>query len=167
MKALLVELFEHYYKDIYTYLYSLCQDASLSEDLTSEVFLEVVKSIATFRGESDIKTWLFSIARHKWYAYLRNKTRQIPTESIHDLYDSNFVGLSYASFPSELEQIIHSVLSAEPELNRRVFQLRLDGYSYFEIASKLGISENSARVVYFRAKAKIKKYLEKEGFSYD
>jgi len=58
-------------------------------------------------------------------------------------------------------------LSAEPELNRRVFQLRLDGYSYFEIASKLGISENSARVVYFRAKAKIKKYLEKEGFSYD
>ena len=167
MKALLVELFEHYYKDIYTYLYSFCQDVSLSEDLTSEVFLEVVKSIATFRGESDIKTWLFSIARHKWYAYLRNKTRQIPTESIHDLYDSNFVGLSYVSFPSELEQIVHSVLSAEPELNQRVFQLRLDGYSYFEIASKLGISENSARVVYFRAKAKIKKYLEKEGFSYD
>ena len=37
------ELFSVYYKDIYRYLYSLCRDVSLSEDLTSEVFLEVVK----------------------------------------------------------------------------------------------------------------------------
>lgn len=48
MKKLLVELFENYYKDIYTYLYSLCRDASLSEDLASEVFLEVVKPLQVF-----------------------------------------------------------------------------------------------------------------------
>ncbi len=69
MKKLLAELFETYHKDIFTYLYSLSRDASLSEDLTSEVFLEVVKSIATFRGESDVKTWLFTIARRRWFAY--------------------------------------------------------------------------------------------------
>ena len=85
MKQLLAELFEHYYKDVYTYLYSLCHDASLSEDLASEVFLEVVKSISTFRGKSDIKTWIFSIARHRWFANLTKKNRQVPTESIHDL----------------------------------------------------------------------------------
>lgn len=73
MKELLKKLFIDYYKEIYTYLYSLSHDASLSEELASEVFLEVVKSVADFRGESDIKTWLFSIARHKWYAYLRQK----------------------------------------------------------------------------------------------
>lgn len=167
MKELLVELFDHYYKDIYTYLYSLCHDASLSEDLTSEVFLEVVKSIAAFRGESDIKTWLFSIARHKWFAYLRKKTHQIHTESIHDLYDSNFVGVSHSSFPGDLEQVIQTLLETETELTRKIFQMRLDGYSYFEIASNFNISENSARVIYFRAKTKIKKYLEKEGFYHD
>ena len=59
MKQLLAELFENYYKDIYTYLFSLCHDASLSEDLASEVFLEVVRSISTFRGQSDIKTCRF------------------------------------------------------------------------------------------------------------
>ena len=73
MKQLLAELFEKYYIDVYTYLYSLCHDASLSEDLASDVFLEVVKSISTFRGQSDIKTWLFSIARHRWFAYLKKK----------------------------------------------------------------------------------------------
>ena len=167
MKKLLVELFESYYKDIYTYLYSLCHDASLSEDLTSEVFLEVVKSIASFRGDSDIKTWLFSIARHRWYAYLRNKTHQLPTESIHELYDSNFVGLQPSDFPGDLEQFIQTLLNEEPELTKNIFQMRLEGYSYFEIAKKHHISENSARVIYFRMKTKIKKYLEKEGFYHD
>lgn len=164
MKELLVELFDHYYKDIYTYLYSLSRDASLSEDLTSEVFLEVVKSIATFRGESDIKTWLFSIARHKWYAYLRKKNTQIQAESIHNFYDSNFIENQHFSFPSDLEQIIKTLLNNESGIAKDVFQLRLNGYSYFEISEKLNISESSARVIFFRMKTKIKKYLEKEGF---
>ena len=167
MKELLVELFNHYYKDIYTYLYSLSHDASLSEDLTSEVFLEVVKSIATFRGESNIKTWLFSIARHKWYAYLRKKNTQIQTESIHNLYDSNFIEVQNSPFPSDLEEIIKTLLDSESEITKKVVQMRLNGYSYFEISEKLHISESSARVIFFRIKTKLKKYLEKEGFHYD
>ena len=55
----------------------------------------------------------------------------------------------------------------ETEITKEVFQLRLNGYSYFEISEKLNISENSARVIFFRVKTKIKKYLEKEGFYYD
>ena len=164
MKALLIELFDKYYKDVYTYLYGLSHDASLSEDLTQEVFLEVIKSIASFRGDSDIKTWLFSIARHRWYAYLRGKSRQIDADSIHDLHDANFINLCMDPFPSQLEEAIQVVVSEEPELTKQVFKMRLDGYSYFEIAAKHGISESSARVIFFRLKAKIKKFLEKEGF---
>lgn len=167
MKELLGELFDHYYDDIFKYLYRLSHDASISEDLTSEVFLEVVKSIATFRGESDIKTWLFSIARHKWYAYLRKKNTQIQAESIHELYESDFVGLSNSQFTSDVEQIIHTIIENEPETTKNVFQLRIDGFSYFEISEKLNISESSARVLFFRVKAKIKKHLEKEGLYYE
>ena len=164
MKELLAELFSRYYKDIYTYFYGLCHDASLSEDLTSEVFLEVIRSIVSFRGESDIKTWLFSIARHRWYAHLRGKSRQPQTQSIQDLYDLNIADPRTGEPPDGLEQMIASLLASESELTRDVFRLRTEGYSYFEIGSKLGITENSARVVFFRAKAKIRKFLEKEGF---
>ena len=73
MKQLLEELFVMYYKDVYRYLYSLCHDATLSEELVAEVFLQVVKSIGTFRGDADIKTWIFSIARFEWYHYLKKK----------------------------------------------------------------------------------------------
>ena len=167
MKELLAELFDRYHQDVYTYLYSLCHDVSLAEDLTSEVFVEVVRSIAAFRGRSDIKTWMFSIARHQWYQHLRRKKRQIPTESLHDLYDSHFTGLQSPDLSGEVEQAVHELLSSESELTRRVFRMRLEGYSYYEIASEAGISESSARVVFFRVKTKLKQYLEKEGLRHD
>lgn len=178
MKELIQELFNQYYKDIY----SLCRDTSVSEEITSEVFAEVVKSIATFRGESDIKTWLFSIARHKWYTYLRKKSNQIKTESLHDLYDYNFLEINQNTtgnknnslenvneeiFYKELKRIISEILESESELSRKIFYMRIDGYSYVEIAAICNISESSARVVFFRTKNKLKKILEKEGFKND
>lgn len=165
MRALLAELFETYYKDVYTYLYSLCHDASLSEDLASDVFLEVVKSISTFRGQSDIKTWLFSIARHKWFAYLKKKNRQPQTESIHLLYDTE--SLCAPDCRNEMVELIQELLSGESALTQTVIRMRLEGYSYYEIAAKHSISESSARVVFFRVKSKIKNYLVKEGFHYE
>ena len=111
-----------------------------------------------------MKTWLFSIARYKWCGHLRSKTKQFQTESLHDLYDSHFIGLQTTDLAGDLQQVLQELLQMESELNRVVFQMRLEGYSYFEIASQLGISESSARVVFFRTKATIKKQLEKEGF---
>lgn len=165
MKELLTELFERYHRDVYAYLYSLCHDAPLAEDLTSEVFVEVVRSIAAFRGDADVKTWMFSIARHQWYQYLRRKKRQLPTESLQALYDSQFTGLPAPELTGEVEQAVRDLLAQESELTRRVFRMRLEGYSYCEIASGTGISESSARVVFFRVKTKLKQYLEKEGRS--
>lgn len=160
MKELLEELFYRYYKDVYTYLYSLCRDAALAEDLTSEVFLEVIRSISGFRGESDLKTWLFSIARHRWYGYLRRKKRQPHTENIEDYLS---LGVRDVHSYEEPSQIVDAMLQGESALTRNVVRMRLEGYSYYEIGVQYGISESSARVVFFRAKSKLKKQLEKEG----
>ena len=85
----------------------------------------------------------------------------------HDLYASQFTGLQAPDLPGEVEQAVHELLSSESELTRRVFRMRLEGYSYYEIASEAGISESSARVVFFRVKTKLKQYLEKEGLYHD
>lgn len=163
MRKLLEELFATYHRDVYNYLYSLSHDATLSEDLTSEVFLQVVKSIGGFRGEADIKTWLFSIARHQWYHYLRKKKRQVPTEQWTgqnmDLRNPD------AAYPAkEIAHRIYKLLDGETERTREIVLMRLEGYSFYEIAKKYGISESSARVIDFRAKAKIREILKKEGF---
>ena len=59
------KIYEEYKKDVFVYLMSLTNDTCLSEDLVSETFLSAIKSIQRFKGESSIKTWLFSIARNK------------------------------------------------------------------------------------------------------
>lgn len=171
MQRLLEKLFCSYYKDIYRYLYSLTHDSTLSEDLASEVFLEVVKSIARFRGEADIKTWMFSIARHKWMDYLRKKNRRVQTEVLSDLVGeqelANAKGIEEQYLDKELLERIYVLLKEEPERTRSIVKLRIEGYSFYEIAKKENISESSARVIYFRAKEKIKQVLEKEGLGHE
>jgi len=174
VQRLLEKLFRTYYKDIYRYLYSLTHDASLSEDLASDVFLEVVKSIATFRGEADMKTWLFSIARHKWIDSLRKKSRRVEIVALSEWLGENDGGGSREEsrknndpeeqyLEKEILERIYSLLDTEPERTRNIVKLRLEGYSFYEIAKTENISESSARVIYFRAKEKIKESLEKEG----
>ena len=165
MKQLLAQLFEKYYIDVYTYLYSLCHDASLSEDLASDVFLEVVKSISSFRGQSDIKTWLFSIARHRWYSYLRKNSQQTKTEDLSEFIESNEKTPEERYQDEELTNRIYALLDQEPERTRNIVVMRLEGYSFYEIGVKHGISENSARTIDFRAKIKIRQSLKKEGFT--
>ena len=161
------ELFSAYYKDIYRYLYSLCRDASLSEDLTSDVFLEVVKSISSFRAESDVKTWLFSIARHRWHKYLHKKKRTIQTSELYDLTEleqPSGGSAENAFLDRELIQRIYSIIGEEKERPRNAALMRIEGYSFYEIGKSLGISESSARVMFFRTKEKILKKLKEEGF---
>ena len=179
MQRLLEKLFRTYYKDIYRYLYSLTHDVSLSEDLTSEVFLEVVKSIVTFRSESDIKTWLFSIARHKWIDYLRKKNRKVETEVLSELMgEKEFSGRSGNNSNSpkgpeeqylekEVLERIEALLEDEPERTRSIIKLRMEGYSFYEIAKREKLSESSARVIYFRVKEKLRQALVKEGLDYE
>lgn len=165
MRRLLEELFRTYHNDVYRYLYSLSHEPSLSEDLASEVFLKVVKSIGTFRGEADIKTWLFSIARHEWYDYLRKKNRQIRTEAMTEFCESMELGPEAHYHRQEIIRRIYRLLEQEPERTRNIVMMRLDGYSFYEIGQKFGISESSARVIDFRTKDKLRKILKKEGFT--
>lgn len=164
MKKLMEELFARYYRDVYRYLYSLSHDAHLSEDLASEVFVEVVRSVALFRGESDIKTWLFSIARHRWYAYLRKRNRDIQEQALHEFLEADGKPLEEQAYDQDAAERIYEILDGESERTRRIVLMRVEGYSFYEIAKEIGISENSARVIHFRAKEKIRKILEKEGF---
>ncbi len=167
MKKLLEELFSAYYKDIYGYLYSLCHDAHLAEDLASEAFLEVVKSVAAFRGESDIKTWLFTIARRRWFAWLKQKQRQPQWEALSEFLPDHTPLPEEQLARAELRQRIQALLAREPQRTQTILQMRLEGYSFYEIAQSQGISESSARVIDFRAKSKIRTALIEEGFTHE
>ena len=163
MEKLIKEIFLLYNKDVYMYLYSLTHDAHLSEDLTGEVFLELLKSISSFRQDSDVKTFLFSIARHRWYNYLRKNKKNADTELLSELIESSN-NLESDIFYSELKTRILDILKEEKERDKDVVILRLQGFSFHEIGARLSLSESSARVIFFRLKNKLKEILKKEGY---
>lgn len=60
---------------------------------------------------------------------------------------------------------IGELLELEKEQYKTIVFLRIDGYSFCEIAQKCSISEGSARVIDFRVRKKLREILTKEGFA--
>src|SRR3954464_10395455 len=48
--------------DIYALLFRLTENAEEASDLTQDTFLRALRSIKSFRGDAELKTWLFRIA---------------------------------------------------------------------------------------------------------
>ena len=164
---LLKKIYEEYKQDVFKYLVSLTHDTSLSEDLVSETFLGALKSLHKFKGESSIKTWLFSIARNKWYEYLRKEKVNISIDDLAYNYILSESDLDDVLIKRELYNKIINLLKSEPPRTEDIILMRIKGYSYFEIGKKHNISESSARVIDHRTKKKIKNILAKEADGYE
>ena len=164
---LLKKIYEEYKQDVFKYLVSLTHDTSISEDLVSETFLGALKSLHKFKGESSIKTWLFSIARNKWYEYLRKEKYNISIDDLAYNYILSESDLDDVLIKRELYNKIINLLKSEPPRTEDIILMRIKGYSYFEIGKKHDISESSARVIDYRTKKKIKEILVKEGIVYE
>jgi RNA polymerase sigma-70 factor, ECF subfamily len=70
-------LVEERHADIYALLYRLTEDAEEARDLTQETFLQAFRHLAGFRGEADLRTWLYRIAvnqaRNRWRWWKRRR----------------------------------------------------------------------------------------------
>lgn len=147
------ELFKLYHKDVYFYIFSLCKNQTLSEDLTSETFYQVMLSLPSFKGNSSIKTWIFAIARHVTYKELQTRKIEISTDMIPDF--------PYTEKYSYQMDEIKEYMKKQPEVYQQVFHLRLEGYAFEEIAEKLHLNSNSVRVVQHRNIKYLKGLLER------
>jgi RNA polymerase sigma-70 factor (ECF subfamily) len=168
MKQLLAEIFRRHHKDIYQYLFSLCRDASLAEDLTSEVFLQAVKSIGSFRGASDVKTWLYTIARNTAIDYLRrHKNAALPLEETAPICDEE-VDLERSYIQQEDRQLLHSCMKRlKPEYRQVLWLSYFEGFSYQQIGHIMKKTTHGVETLAYRARLALKNILIKEGFDYE
>lgn len=157
-------LYEFYRKDIYSYLLGLTRDAELSEELLSETFCAAILALPRFRGNADVKTWLFSIARRKWMDFLRKRHSTEPLELAALYIADTSPGPEELVLLRSAARRAMELLQAENPRAQQIFRARLEGYSYYEIANSLGIRESSARVIDFRTRKKLKEQLQKEGY---
>ena len=159
----LEELYRRYRMDLYRYLCFLTHDPVQAEDLLSETFVRVIKRLPTFRGECEVKTWLFGIARNIWLESLRRRHQSVSLDDLMERYITDDALTETTAARQKLRRV-QALLQQKDERTRSVVYLRAQGYSYQEIAQKLQITEASARVVEHRTRAWLKATLQKEGY---
>lgn len=155
-------LYREHSRDIFNHLLWLTRDPDLSEDLLQETFLQAIRSFRSFRGESSVKTWLYSIARYLWIGHLRKNKIITAHEDISNVAAA--IDHEDSLQNREIIERIISLIATRDEKTKTIFFMRVKGYSYFEISEKICINESSARVIDFRTKKWIRGILEEEGY---
>ena len=59
------KIYIRYFNDVFLFLKKLSKDESIAEEITSETFFKAMRSIDTFRGDTDIRVWLCQIAKYR------------------------------------------------------------------------------------------------------
>jgi len=154
------ELYLLYKDDVYMYLLSLTHNSTLSEDLLSETFINAIKSIGNFKGNSSVKTWLISIARNLWLQSMRKEKQTVEYNDLLELYVSDCI--AEILITKETIKGIKKLILEKDERTQKIVNMRVEGYTFGEIGQAVMISENSARVIDFRTRKWIKEKLEKE-----
>lgn len=159
-------IYEQYFPRVYGFLYRMCRDESLAEELTQETFFQAFRSFPKYRGESELFTWLASIAKYTFFSHMRKNRLSDESVDIELLADTL---LDSENDPEETVQrretveAIRRAISRIPEKYRDVVVLRLYAELPFsQVATALGISENSAKVIFHRAKKLLSEELKNE-----
>lgn len=153
------QIYNAYFKDVERYLFAICKDPHISEELTSQTFFLALKALPKFRGQCDIRTWLYAIAKNCYFSHLRS---QRPSFSLDEIQvpDSG-VSIEEKIADKESAMHIHRTLHNLPEPYKEVFSLRVFGQlSFADIGALFGKTQNWACVTYHRARQKIKNELE-------
>src|SRR5687768_4552090 len=166
-------LITRYSGDIYSLLYRMTQDAEEAGDLTQETFLSALKSIRSFRGEAELKTWLFRIAlnhsrnRFRWWKRRkRNETVSLDkplgegTATISDTIADDGETPEQAVLRMELRRRLVGAVNALPEIFRETIVLcDIEGLGYAEIAVALGINIGTVKSRLARGREQLRKRL--------
>jgi RNA polymerase sigma-70 factor, ECF subfamily len=158
MNATDVEDFQTFYQEnlglIYRYAYSKVGNRQEAEDLTSQIFLKVVRSLDLKRDMRSMRTWLFRVARTTIADYWRVHYRGT-AYSLDDLLEAGWEGPvdeGAALHESSTAELVRDILQALPERDREVLTSRfLLNLSIRETAAKMGLTETNTKVLQYRA----------------
>ena len=161
--------------EIYGLLYRLTENGEEARDLTQETFLRAFQSIGHFRGDSDLRTWIYRIAinqaRNRWRWWRRR--RRESTVSIDAPESYGRLGLvatlrsptardpEQDAIANERERALKKALSSLRRVYREAVVLRdIEGFAYEEIATTLEISVGTVKSRLARGRQELRRKLE-------
>lgn len=167
-------LVELYTDAIYGLLHRLTENAEEARDLTQDTFLRVIRSVRNFRGESELKTWLFRIAinesrnRFRWWKRRRrdatislDATIGDSDTAIHETLSDRSETPEDAALAREREYALQTALFDIPEIYREAILLcDVEGMSYEEAGVALGVRIGTVKSRISRGREELRRRLK-------
>jgi RNA polymerase sigma-70 factor (ECF subfamily) len=133
------------------------------EELVQDTFVRAFASLDSFRGESSLRTWLFTIERRLMLDRRRAERKSRETVPVEESDHVSEYGALDSLIAEEAQEKVRRSLDALSLMQREVFTLRVQqGLSYREIAEVVGSTEGAARVHYHNAIRTVKEFLSDE-----
>jgi len=158
----LTALYERWSGPLVNFLFKMCGDRALSEDLLHDVFLRVWRAAPTYQPTARYSTWLFQVARNAWLNE-REKLLRRPravgmagsgddAPGVPEPEDLGTRPPDRAALDRELRERIDGAVSRLPEKFREVWILgAAQGLPYQEVSAILGIPEGTVKSRMFQA----------------
>lgn len=146
-------LFDTYAKQMLGLCYRYVNDYDLAHDLMQDSFIKVFEKLETYRAESPLKSWIRKIMVNTCLGHIRKqKNLQLTNlDSAEHILTNENVFSDFLEF-----DMVMNAISKLPMNMRTVLNLfAIEGYSYTEIATELGLEESSVRAHVSRARKQL------------
>jgi RNA polymerase sigma-70 factor (ECF subfamily) len=131
------------------------------DELVQDTFIKAFSALGSFRSDSSLRTWLFTIERRLVIDRRRSAARRGREVEVDDGDAATEYDALDALVADEAAQRLASAIGRLTRMQREVFTLRVqEGRSYKEIAEILESSEGAARVHYHNAMRAVKEFLD-------
>ncbi|TCI93724.1 RNA polymerase sigma factor [Tenacibaculum sp. M341] len=147
-------LFDRHHVRIYNFFYKMTQNKMVSEDLTQEVFMKVLKYRTSYK-EGNFTSWIYTIARNIFSNYYQKQKKERVNLIEDDITSSEEV-LFTSNNKDELEHLQKSLLKLNDKDRELIVMNKLQEIKYEQIAEILDSSANAVKVKTHRALKKLK-----------
>lgn len=159
-------LYQLHKKRVYSVCLQMTKDVADAEDLTQEAFLQVFRSVNSFRGDSAFSTWLYRIAVNTVLMKLRRR-KSPPLVSLDEPVSAESpslkrdVGRADPRLSGAIDRIaLRRAVAELPSGCRQIFDLHeVEGYQHHEIAQLLQCSIGNSKSQLHKAKMKMRDVL--------
>lgn len=146
------ELVRRHQDFVYGAVLRVVRNPTLAEDISQDCFLRAYRALPDFRGDSQVRSWLYRIA-HNLALNAVTRRREYPTDTMPETLAAVESGPERSAEVSDLARAMGEAIDELPEDLRQPLVLReLQHLSYEDIAGELDLPLNTVRTRIFRAR---------------
>lgn len=146
------KIYQEHRETVYSFLFSLSHNRSLSEELTQETMFRAIMNFRSFHGDCKLSVWLCQIAKNSYYEWYNKNKKTVPLDEtfiLHENTEDLSLNLADKETAWQILQQVHTL----DDPYKEVFMLHAFGdVSLKDISCLFKKSNSWARVIYYRAK---------------